>query len=110
LCTLLAPGYEVVATVPDGHALVRVALAERPDLIVTDICMPRLGGLEAIEQVKARLPGVRVVMFTIDEDRDTVAEALRRGADGYVVKSAGGDALLQALHDIVVGTRRVTWH
>ena len=93
----------------DGQALVQAALAERPDLIVTDIAMPVLDGLAAAERVKARLPGVRLVVFTIDEDRDTVAEALRRGADGYVVKSAGASALLDTLRDVMVGTRRIAW-
>lgn len=109
LRTMLAPTYDVVATATDGHALVRVALEQQPDLIVADISMPGLGGLDAASQVKARLPGVRLVFFTIDEDRDTVAEALRRGADAYVVKSAGVDALIEAMGDVMAGTRRVSW-
>lgn len=109
LRTLLAPAYDVVAAASDGHALVRLALEQRPDLIVTDISMPGLDGLDAAAQVKARLPGVRLVIFTIDEDRDTVAEALRRGADAYVVKSAGISALVEAMRDVMAGTRRVSW-
>lgn len=109
LRSLLATTYDVVAIVGDGQALVQAALAERPDLIVTDIAMPVLDGLAAAERVKARLPGVRLVVFTIDEDRDTVAEALRRGADGYVVKSAGASALLDTLRDVMAGTRRIAW-
>jgi DNA-binding NarL/FixJ family response regulator len=109
LRTLLAPTFDVVAAVADGPALVRVALELHPDLIVSDISMPGLSGLDAAAQVKARLPGVRLVFFTIDEDRDTVAEALRRGADAYVVKSAGVGALIEAMHDVMTGTRRVSW-
>lgn len=109
LRALLEPAYDVIATASDGHALVRIALEQHPDLIVTDIAMPGLGGLDAASQVKARLPGVRLVFFTIDEDRDTVAEALRRGADAYVVKSAGVGALIEAMRDVMAGTRRVSW-
>ncbi|BCS35535.1 hypothetical protein TBR22_A47680 [Luteitalea sp. TBR-22] len=109
LRALLAPAYDVVATAHDGHGLLRAALEHHPDLIVADIAMPGLNGLDAASQVKARLPGVRLVFFTIDEDRDTVAEALRRGADAYVVKSAGVGALIDAMRDVMAGTRRVSW-
>ncbi|WP_396626726.1 response regulator transcription factor [Luteitalea sp.] len=109
LRTLLAPTFDVVAAVADGPSLVQVAIDLHPDLIVSDISMPGLSGLDAAAQVKARLPGVRLVFFTIDEDRDTVAEALRRGADAYVVKSAGVGALIEAMHDVMTGTRRVSW-
>ncbi len=109
LRSLLAPTFDVVAAVADGPSLVQVATDLQPDLIVSDISMPGLSGLDAAAQVKARLPGVRLVFFTIDEDRDTVAEALRRGADAYVVKSAGVGALIEAMHDVMTGTRRVSW-
>jgi DNA-binding NarL/FixJ family response regulator len=109
LRTLLAPTFDVVAAVADGPSLVQVAIDLHPDLIVSDISMPGLSGLDAAAQVKARLPGVRLVFLTIDEDRDTVAEALRRGADAYVVKSAGVGALIEAMHDVMTGTRRVSW-
>src|SRR6266850_4242136 len=77
---LLEPEYEIVATVSDGRALVRAAIALRPHLIIVDVAMPLLNGLDAGQQVKEFLPSVKLVYLTMNHDADLAAEAFRRGA------------------------------
>jgi len=85
----LEPACEVVGIARNGRELLEAAPKVRPDVIVLDLSMPELGGLEAGSKVRALLPGVKVIYLTMNEDPDIAAEALRQGAFGYVVKSAG---------------------
>ena len=75
----------LVATVSDGRALVRAATELRPQLIIVDVAMPILNGLDAGQQVKEFLPSVKLVYLTMNHDADLAAEAFRRGASGYTV-------------------------
>jgi DNA-binding NarL/FixJ family response regulator len=107
LVELLAPTYEVVAAVTDGELLVQAALELEPDLVLTDIGMPRLNGLDAVAALRHRGAGVRVVFYTVDQDIDTAEEAIRRGATGYVAKAAPLPALLDVLRAALAGETRV---
>jgi DNA-binding NarL/FixJ family response regulator len=107
LSELLAPTYDVVAAVADGESLVQAALELEPDLILTDIGMPRLNGLDAVAALRCHGAGVRVVFYTVDQDIDTAAEAIRRGATGYVAKAAPMSALLDVLRAAMAGETRV---
>src|SRR5215467_4427814 len=99
--TLLEPEFQVVDIVMDGRSLVKSALENKPDVIILDISMPRLNGLDAGEQIKQKLPGAKLVFMTMNSAADVAAEAFRRGASGYVLKHSAGDELLMAIRKVV---------
>jgi DNA-binding NarL/FixJ family response regulator len=96
-------GVEVVGTAADGRSAVHVAEETSPDVVVMDIQMPELDGIEATRFVTARHPGTRVVMLTMNEDDDTVLAAIRAGASGYLLKGAGADEVLNAIRATAAG-------
>ncbi|HKD84371.1 MAG TPA: response regulator transcription factor [Terriglobales bacterium] len=100
---LLEPEFHVVDIVTDGRSLLKTALALKPDVIVLDITMPRLNGLDAGEQLKLKLPGVKLVFLTMNSAADVAAEAFRRGAAGYVLKHSAAEELLIAIRKVVQG-------
>src|SRR5262245_22041814 len=83
---LLEPEFEVIGTVADGRSLVSKAIALKPDVIVMDISMPLLNGLEAGRQLKTVLPNAKFLYLTAHQDWDVIAEAFQTGAIGFVVK------------------------
>ncbi len=105
---LLQPRFQVVGTFTDGRAVVRAAADLRPDVAVLDIAMPQLNGLDATELLLERLPAVKVVILTMDNDPDIAAEAARRGASGYVIKSAAMSELFEAIETVLAGKRYVS--
>jgi DNA-binding NarL/FixJ family response regulator len=105
---LLEPTCEVVATVADGHALLEVAPKLRPDVIVLDIAMPLLNGLDAGRQVKEIVPGVKLVFLTMNEDPDLAVEAIRMGASGYLLKKSAASELFKAIQAALKGKSYVT--
>jgi DNA-binding NarL/FixJ family response regulator len=92
-----AESVEVVASVGDGDELVRVAAQHRPDVVVTDLSMPNLDGVEATRRLLATQPGLAVLVLTMHEDDEHVFAALRAGARGYLVKGAGGEEIVAAI-------------
>ena len=90
---LLEMEFEVVGVVSDGRALVRAAGELKPDVIVLDIAMPVLNGLDAGRQVKEMLPAVKLIYLTMNPDTEVAAEAFRRGASGYLLKTCANNAL-----------------
>ncbi len=105
---LLEPEYEVVGAVADGQALVRKAELLRPDVVVADISMPRLNGLDAAERLRECVPRVKIVFLTVSEDPEVAAEAIRRGAMGYVLKKSASAELFEALREVLQGNAYVT--
>ena len=105
---LLAPCFEVVATVADGHALVDAAVSLKPDTVVVDVAMPLLNGLEACRQLKTKMPGLRVIFLTMNEDPELAVEATRVGASGYVLKKSAGSELLRAIREALRGKSYIT--
>jgi DNA-binding NarL/FixJ family response regulator len=105
---LIAPHFEVVATVTDGHELLVSATSLRPDLIVIDVAMPLLNGLEAGRQLRAKMPFVKLVFLTMNEDPELAVEAMKAGASGYVLKKCAASELLQALNAALRGKCYVT--
>ena len=100
---LLAASYEVVDTVTDGQALVKAANDLSPDIILIDLTMPQLNGLDAIERIKGQRPRMRLIVLTQQEDVDTAAEAIRRGASGFVLKSSAPTELFEAIEEVLKG-------
>ena len=105
---LLASECEVVGRVSDGRALLGEAEKLRPDVIVLDIAMPLLNGLEAGRQVKQSLPNTKLVFVTMHEDADVAAEAFRGGASAYLLKRSAPSELLTAIREVVRGRSYVT--
>lgn len=104
LCkSLLEAEFDVVGTVSDGHALLQAAFALKPDVIIVDIAMPVLNGLDAAEHVKERFPGVKLIFLTMIHDPEVAAEAFRRGASGYLLKTCTASHLLTAVRNALRG-------
>lgn len=102
------PGYEVVGEAADGREAVCSALALEPDLILMDVSMPGMNGLEATFQIKRRLPLTRVLMLTIYDTKEYVREALRVGADGYALKDASCEEFVYAVQVVSAGKRYIS--
>lgn len=105
---LLEPAYTVVGTVTNGRALVETALRLKPDVIVADIAMPQLNGLDACERLVEELPDTRLIFLTVNEDPDVAAEAIRRGAAGYLLKKVAASELFTALQRVLKGRFYIT--
>ena len=105
---LLEPEYEVVGTVSDGRELLAAAPKLQPEVIVTDIAMPNLNGLDACRKLRKVLPEVKLVFLTVNEDPDLVAEAIRIGANGYLLKSSAASELFQAIKSVLSGGTYIT--
>jgi DNA-binding NarL/FixJ family response regulator len=103
LSALLATAHHVVGTVTDGRLLVEAAARLQPDVVVSDIAMPGLNGLDAAVHLRQRLPRARLIFLTMNEDVDTALAALRVGAVGYVVKSSAGAELFEAIEEAMNG-------
>jgi DNA-binding NarL/FixJ family response regulator len=99
----LAPHYEIAGSVADGRALVEAALRLKPDLIVVDITMPHLSGILAARQIKASLPGVKLLFVTTHSSSAYVRAAFEAGGSGYVLKSAPHEGLLDAVRSVLRG-------
>ena len=96
-------GFDVVAEARNGVEAVDLAAAIRPDVVLMDVAMPELGGIEATAQIKARLPGTYIVVLTMHADQDVLTEAIRAGANGYLVKDCSTDEIASAIDAVVVG-------
>jgi DNA-binding NarL/FixJ family response regulator len=105
---LLSGEYDIVGQVSDGRALVDAADRLKPDLIVLDISMPFLNGLEAARQIKQKNRGAKLVFLTMNEDTDLAAEAFKAGASGYLLKRSAASELLTALREVLQGRSYVT--
>jgi len=99
----LEPEFEVVGVVTDGRALLQSAFSLKPDIVLLDIGMPQLNGLDAGEQIKAKLPSAKLVFLTMNLGADVAAEAFRRGASAYVLKQSAAEELLTALRKVLRG-------
>jgi DNA-binding NarL/FixJ family response regulator len=100
---LEADGFHVVGEVGDGEAALAAATGLAPDLVLMDISMPGVNGLEALRLIKTQLPDCKVVMLSAFDDEVTVLEAIRSGADGYLLKSQDGEEFLAGLHSLEHG-------
>jgi DNA-binding NarL/FixJ family response regulator len=101
--SFLEPEFQVVGIVLDGRHLITAAAELKPDIIILDIYMPHLNGFDAGEQVKHKLPEVKLVFLTMTKAADIAAEAFRRGASAYVLKQSSGEELLLAIRKVHQG-------
>jgi DNA-binding NarL/FixJ family response regulator len=106
--SLLEDEFELVGTVTDGRALVEAASKLKPDVILADISMPVLNGLDAVRQIKKQRPGARVIFLTMHSEPPLVAEAFKAGASGYLLKQSAGEELIRAIREVLKGRTYVT--
>jgi DNA-binding NarL/FixJ family response regulator len=100
---MLQDEFDVVATVGDGRALLKAAAELDPELVVVDIAMPLLNGLDACEQLKAVQPGIKVIFLTQHRDPQFASEAFKRHASGYLLKDAAASELTAAIREALKG-------
>jgi len=105
---LLEPEFEVVATVGDGRSLLRIAPELKPDVVLLDLNMPLLNGLDAGEQLKLAMPRIKLIVLTMNEDPEIAAETMDKWASAYVLKKSAGSELLKAVRDVLRGGTYVT--
>jgi DNA-binding NarL/FixJ family response regulator len=105
---LLEPEYDVVGTVEDGRALIAAVGELQPDVVVADISMPHLNGIEAVRQITQKNPRVRVVMLTMHHDVQYAARAFEAGASGFVLKVSAPGELMTAIGEALRGKTYVT--
>ncbi len=105
---LLEPEFEVVGSVTDGRALLTEFSRLNPDVVLVDISMPLLNGLDAGRQLKAQQRSVKLIYLTMNPDPDLAGEALRLGASGYVLKSSAASELTQAIREALRGRSYIT--
>ena len=105
---LEAAGFNVIGQANNGNMAVEEAIRLRPELVLLDIHMPEMNGLEALKQIKSNLPETRVVMLTVAEDETYLAEAIKSGADGYLLKHLGGPEFIELLEGLKRGEAAIT--
>jgi two-component system, NarL family, response regulator DegU len=96
-------GFDIVGEARDGAEAVELAVELVPDVVLMDVSMPELDGVEATREIKARVPQVRIVMLTMHADQDVLTDAIRAGANGYLVKDCSTDEIASAIETVAIG-------
>ncbi|MBW2016351.1 MAG: response regulator transcription factor [Deltaproteobacteria bacterium] len=99
------PSFEVVAEAEDGRDAIRSVVEHRPDLILMDLSMPNMNGLEAIREIKKQNPDTKIIVLTVHKAEEYILAALQAGADGYVLKDATHAELEMAIMNVLQGKR-----
>ena len=108
LMGLLEEEFELVGTVPNGQVLLEEAQRLKPDLLLVDISMPVLNGLDAVRQLSLKQTGLKVIFLTMHADTRLLAEAMRCGASGYVLKQSAGEDLIHGIREVLAGNKYIT--
>ena len=103
LAALLRTSFNLLGVVNDGRALVNAALEMHPDVIVTDITMPSLNGLDAIREIKRSRPDAKFIVLTMHGEPDLAVQCFRSGASGYLLKTSPGEELIGAIRQVARG-------
>jgi DNA-binding NarL/FixJ family response regulator len=105
---LLETDFEIVGVVPDGLALLKTAPALKPDVVVLDLGMPHLNGVDAGRELKRILPSTRIIVLTMSEDFELATAALRHWASAYLLKKSAASELAKAIREVLKGRTYVT--
>ncbi|MEJ2157422.1 MAG: response regulator transcription factor [Desulfobacteraceae bacterium] len=97
------PGFNVIGEAGDGHQLLKIIKSTPPDMVILDISMPGLRGIEAAREIRNRYPDVRILMLSMHKSQEFLAMALEAGANGYLLKEDTGDELLHAISRLRAG-------
>jgi len=108
LQSLLNDSFEVVGVVHDGRALLEASARLRPDIILTDISMPLMNGLDAIRQIRSQRPDAKIIVLTMHRDTQLAAAAFRAGVSGYLLKVSPSEELIHAVREVAMGRSYVT--
>ena len=108
LRNMVEPEFDVVALCSNGRDLIKAATELNPAMIVLDITMPMMNGLNAGQRLKQILPAVKLVYLTMNQDPDMASEAFRLGASAYLLKTSAGAELIRALREVLLGGTYVT--
>ena len=108
LKSLLKDEFDIVGSVEDGRALVEQSATRHPDVVVADISMPRLNGIEAARQIKKKDETIKIVFLTMHPDATYAADAFEAGASGFVLKHSASSELIKAIHEAIKGRTYVT--
>ena len=108
LAKLLEEKFQIVATANDGRQVLEVCQQLKPDVVLLDITMPLLNGIETARQLSRTLPEIKIVFVTVHSDAEYVREAFRAGAQGYVLKRSAPSELITAIRTVVSGGRYIT--
>ena len=98
---------EVIAEAENGEQACRIFAEKHPDVVVMDLTMPGIGGLEAIRRIVARDPRARILVFSMHEDTVFVEQALQAGAQGYITKSSAPEIMVEAIKEVAAGGSRL---
>src|ERR1700758_4083952 len=101
---ILEPEFEAIASVEDGRSLLRTAVKLKPDVVLVDVGMPMLNGLDAGRELKKLMPRVKVIFLTMNSDPLIASEALRNGASAYLLKNSSAEELSKAINSALRGT------
>ncbi|MCQ8894365.1 MAG: response regulator [Methanolinea sp.] len=101
---LTAGGHEIVGEAEDGREAIAKVRELDPDLVILDLIMPHMKGLEVLEEIKKTSPRTRIVMCTGDHQEYTIREAVRKGASGFIIKPFNRDVLIEEVNNILAGT------
>jgi DNA-binding NarL/FixJ family response regulator len=98
-----APGIRCVGACPSGEEALRLVPVKKPDVVLMDIGLPGMSGIDCVAELKQILPGLHIIMLTVYEDSERIFRALKAGANGYLVKSSPPGKLLEAIQDVSMG-------
>lgn len=97
------PDFEIVAEVADGEDAVKIATEIVPDVAIMDISMPKMNGIEATRQIKAKCPSIAVLVLTVHDETEHILSILEAGAAGYLIKTVFGEEVVQAVRGVITG-------
>jgi len=100
---MLEPEFELAGVVEDGQSLLTAAAKLKPDLILLDIAMPALNGIDAARQLRRIVPSAKLIFLTMHADADYITEAFRTGASGYLLKRSAASELMNAIREVLNG-------
>ncbi len=103
-----SPDFEVVAEAEDGREAIRCVEKLKPDLILTDLSMPRMNGMEAIREIKKQSPKTKILVLTVHKTEEYILATLKAGADGYLLKDSTHAELMMAVKNVISGKRYIS--
>jgi len=99
------PNFDIVGEAEDGRKAVRCVEKLEPNLLLMDLSMPRMSGMDAVSEIKKRFPKTKIIALTVHKTEEYLLTTLQAGADGYVLKDATHDELVMAIHNVMAGKR-----